>query len=348
MNFGIIGAGSIAAVHAKAISEMAGSELHSVYSRRIERADDLKKAYEVKVCGDLDDFLADPDLEIVTICTPSGTHGELAEKALLAGKHVMVEKPLEITTERIDQMIRMAGEQKKTLACILNRRFNPAIAAAKRAMESGRLGTVTSASCYVKWFRDQAYYDSAQWRGTWALDGGGCLMNQGIHTIDALIHLAGPVKAVRGAMTAQLAHTGIEVEDVAAAVIEFESGAMGVIEGSTCAWSRNGHPARVQLSGTEGSIFLADDAFEEWGFKDETEADEEIRSNLMAGSGPALGAADPEAISYEQHQRNFEEVVAAIGEGREPMTSAAEARKSVAVIEAIYASARQSGTRVAV
>jgi len=348
MNFGIIGAGSIAGVHAKAISEMEGHSLHSVISRRPEGADSLKAEYAPIVFTDLKEFLADENLDVVTICTPSGAHGEAAKLALLAGKHVLVEKPLEVTTERIDQLMHIAGASEKTLACILNRRFNPAMDAAKKAMSDGRLGTMTSASCYVKWFRDQAYYDSADWRGTWALDGGGCLMNQGIHAIDSLIHLAGPVRAVRGAAAGRLAHTGIEVEDTACAVIEFESGACGVIEGSTCSWSKNGHPARIQLTGNEGSIFMADEAFEVWEFKDETSADDQLRQDLMKGAGPALGAADPKAISYEQHQRNFEEVVAAIEEGREPATSAAEGRKSVAVIEAIYRSAQSGGQRMLV
>ena len=346
MNFGIIGAGSIASIHAKAISEMSGHALHSICSRRAESAEDLKNTYGLRVFSDLNEFLADPDLDIVTICTPSGAHGEAARAALLAGKHVIVEKPLEITTERIDQLKYIADAGKQTLACVLNRRFNPAMDAAKAAMEQGRLGTLTSASCYVKWFRDQAYYDSAEWRGTWALDGGGCLMNQGIHAIDSLIHLAGPVRSVRGGAAGRLAHTEIEVEDTACAIIEFENDACGVIEGSTCAWSKDGHPARIQLAGTEGSIFLADEAFESWDFKHEAPEDEAIRKTLMKGAGPALGAADPKAISFEQHQKNFEEVVAAIEEGREPSTSVAEARKSVAVIEAIYRSAQNNGQRM--
>jgi predicted dehydrogenase len=146
--------------------------------------------------------------------------------------------------------------------------------------------------------------------------------------------------------TACLAHERIEVEDMAVAIVEFENGARGVIEGSTCSWSRNGHPGRVQICGTDGSVFLADEAFEVWEFKNERPEDAGIRQNLMRGNQPAMGANDPKAIQFHQHQRNFEEVVGAIREGREPSTSAQEARKAVALIEAIYQSAAGGGAKV--
>ena len=342
MNFGIIGSGMIARIHAQAIAAMDGGTLHSVFNHRAEGAATLAAAHGIRAFSDFGEFLADPELDIVTICTPSGAHFEPALAALAAGKHVIVEKPLEITTARIDQMIAAAAAAGQSLSSVLNRRFTPAMAAFKTAAAAGRFGQLTSASCYVKWFRDQAYYDSAPWRGTWALDGGGVLMNQAIHTIDALIHLAGPVRSVQAA-TACLAHTGIEVEDSAVALVEFENGARGVIEGSTCAWSKTGHPARVQLAGTAGSVFLADEAFEVWDFQDEQPGDGQIRASLMHNSAPGLGANDPAAIRFLQHQRNFEEIVTAIHHGRPPATSASEARKAVAVIEAIYQSARDGG-----
>ena len=345
MKFGIVGTGSISGVHAKAIAAMEGSTLHSVFNHRLESAERLASEYLVKAFSDIDRFLADPELEIVTIATPSGAHFDPALAALRAGKHVVCEKPLEITTARIDEMIAAAAASGKTLAAILNRRFHPAMAAFKTACEQARFGKLTSASCYIKWFRDQAYYDSAAWRGTWALDGGGALMNQGIHSIDALLYLAGPVKSVQ-ANTSCLAHDRIEVEDTALAMLEFENGARGVIEGSTCNWSSTGHPARIQLCGTEGSVFLADESFEVWDFKNPMAQDEEIHQKLMRGSEAGLGANDPKAINFLQHQRNFEEVVRAIQEGSEPSTSSREARKSVALIEAIYQSAASGGVKV--
>jgi UDP-N-acetyl-2-amino-2-deoxyglucuronate dehydrogenase len=272
MKFGIIGAGMIGHFHAKAITAMTGGELHSVFDLRAEAAEKIAEEYGGKAYSNIDDFLADPELEIVTIGTPSGAHLDPALAALNAGKHVICEKPLEITTERIDQLMAAAAKNGKTLSAVLNRRFHPGMDAFKKAADEGRFGKLTSASAYVKWYRDQAYYDSAGWRGTWALDGGGALMNQSVHTVDALLYLAGPAKSVQ-AVTACLAHERIEVEDSIVATVEFENGALGVIECSTCTWSKAGHPARVQLAGTDGSVFLADEAFEIWDFREEKPED---------------------------------------------------------------------------
>jgi len=335
----------IGGFHAKAIAAMTGGTLIGAADRVLERTQAFAEQYNTQAYDSVEAMLADSEIEVVTIGTPSGAHFDPAMAAIAAGKHVIIEKPLEITTERIDQMMAAAKTKNVTLAAVLNRRFHPGMDAFKNAVNKGRFGKLTNASAYVKWFRDQAYYDSAGWRGTWALDGGGALMNQSIHTIDALIYLAGPVKSVQ-ANTACLAHTDIEVEDIAVAILEFESGARGVIEGSTCTWSKDGHPARVQLAGTEGSVFLADEAFEIWDFKNETDQDEAIRAQFMKGSEAGLGANDPSAINFYQHQRNFEEVVNAIKEGREPSTSANEARKSVELIQAIYKSAQNNGAKI--
>ena len=331
--------------HAKAITAMTGGTLHSVFDLRQEAAKKLASEYGGTAYSDMAEFLADKELEIVTVGTPSGAHLEPSLAALNAGKHVICEKPLEITLERIDQLTAAAAANGKTIAAVLNRRFHPGMDAFKKASDEGRFGTLTNASAYVKWYRDQAYYDSAGWRGTWALDGGGALMNQSIHTVDSLLYLAGPVKSVQ-ANAACLAHERIEVEDIVVAIVEFESGARGVIECSTCTWSKDGHPARVQLSGTEGSVFLADEAFEIWDFMEERPEDAEIQATLMKGQEAGLGANDPSAINFYQHQRNFEEVVNAIAEGREPSTSASEARKPVALITAIYESAQNDGKKI--
>lgn len=345
MKFGIIGAGMIGHFHAKAITAMTDGTLHSVFDLRQEAADKLAEEYGGKAYSNLAEFLEDDDLEIVTVGTPSGAHLDPTLAALNAGKHAIVEKPLEITTARIDQLMAAAQENGKTLAAVLNRRFHPGMDAFKKAADEGRFGTLASASAYIKWYRDQAYYDSAGWRGTWALDGGGSLMNQSIHTVDALLYLAGPVKSVQ-ANTALLAHERIEVEDHCVAILEFQNGARGVIEASTCTWSKDGHPARVQLSGTDGSVFLADEAFEMWDFRQEQSEDQEIKATLMKGQEAGLGANDPSAINFYQHQRNFEEVVTAIRNDRQPSTCASEARKSVEVITAIYESAKNDGKKI--
>jgi predicted dehydrogenase len=345
MKFGIIGAGMIGRFHARAIQEMAGGELHSVFDLRTEGAEKLASEFGAKSFTDITAFLADPELEIVTIGTPSGSHLDPAIAALNSGKHVICEKPLEVTPARIDQMIAAAAINGKTLAAVLNRRFHPAMEHFKAAAMRGRFGKITSASCYVKWWRTQEYYDSAGWRGTWALDGGGALMNQSIHTIDALLHIAGPVKAVTARMDL-IAHERIEVEDAAIALIEFENGALGVVEGSTACWSATGHPAEVQVCGTKGSVFLADEAFKIWDFADSSTEDLFVRENLMTTSAKGLGANDPTAINVTGHIRNFEEVIQSIEQNRESIVCAAEARKAVTLICAIYQSAREGGKRI--
>ena len=346
MKFGIIGSGMIARFHAKAIEAMPGSELGSIYSRNAASSRAIGEEFGCQAFDDLDAFLADPKLEIVTIATPSGAHLEPSVAAARAGKHVICEKPLEITTDRVDQMAAVGKECGVTISGIFNRRFNPGLVALKRAVDEGRFGQISLADAYIKWYRDQEYYDSGQWRGTWELDGGGALMNQSIHAIDQLLFVAGPIKSVV-ATTATLAHGHIEVEDTAVALLEFASGAKGVIQGSTACWSKNGHAAEVQICGDCGSAFLADDKFRIWEFKEEGPEDEKIRAEQMIKDDAiGQGANDPSAISFSAHQRNFEDVVQAIQENREPLVNATEARKAVALINGIYESARNDSKKV--
>ncbi len=343
MKFGIVGTGMIAHFHAQAINAMADGTLHSCYNINTEKADAFADKYDIKSYATLDDFLTDPELEIITIGTPSGSHLDPALAAIKAGKHVICEKPLEVTPERIDQLITASEEHQVTLAAILNRRFNPSVVALKEAVAKGRFGTLSLVEASIKWYRDQAYYDSAAWRGTWALDGGGALMNQSIHIIDQLIHTVGPVKRVTASM-ACLAHENIEVEDTAVAILEFENGAKGIVQGSTACWSSTGHPAEVNICGSKGSVFLADEHFKVWDFTEPAPEDAEVHEKLMANDGAkGLGANDPNAINFTGHQRNFEEVVNAIKEGRRPSVDCHEARKAVALICAIYESARNDG-----
>ena len=343
MKFGIIGTGMIANFHAKAIEAMQGSSLHSCYDRNLQRSAEFATQNGIKTFATLEEFLADPELDIITIGTPSGTHLEPALAALKAGKHVICEKPLEVTPERIDPLISASEVNGVTLAAILNRRFNESVVMLKNAVDAGRFGTITLVEASIKWYRTQAYYDSAGWRGTWALDGGGALMNQSIHIIDQLIHTVGPVKRVCGTM-ALLAHKNIEVEDTAVAILEFENGAKGIVQGSTACWSATGHPAEVNICGSEGSAFLADERFRVWDFKTPAPQDAYVHANLMATKGvQGLGANDPNAINFTGHQRNFEEVVNAIKEKRRPSVDCHEARKAVSVICAIYESAKHDG-----
>jgi len=348
LGFGIVGVGMISEFHAKALQAMTGAELVACFSRQPDKAAAFAERHGGSGYSDYSAFLADERLDVVTICTPSGAHMEPVIAAAAAGKHIVCEKPLEVTTERVDRMVETCDETGVMLAGIFPRRFNPATELLKQAVESGRFGRIAMADAYVKWWRTQAYYDSGAWRGTWALDGGGALMNQSIHTIDLLLHVMGDVKSVR-AETRLVAHSGIEVEDTAVAMLEFESGALGVIQGSTACWSAEGHPAEVQITGSGGSVFMADDRFRVWEFQEETDADAAVRADYGVGGGVGdgggAGAADPSAIDYAWHQRNFEDAVVALREGCAPAIDGREARRSVALIQAIYRSAARGGQK---
>ena len=201
------------------------------------------------------------------------------------------------------------------------------------------------ADAYVKWWRSQDYYDSGAWRGTWALDGGGALMNQSIHTIDLLLHVMGDVTSVR-AETRRVAHYGIEVEDTAIAMLEFANGALGVIQGSTACWSAEGHPAEVQITGSEGSVFMSDDKFRVWEFRRPRPEDDDVRKHLGVNDNAAgAGAADPSAIDFAWHQRNFEDAIRSLEERSAPAIDGHEGRRSVALINAIYRSAAAGGEK---
>lgn len=344
-SIGIIGGGMIAAFHAKAIRAMEGVEFAGVYIRNPERAQAFHEKHQCSTFTDLDEFLKLDHLDIVTVATPSGAHLEGIRAAVIAGKHVICEKPLEITPDRVMEAQKLANENGVLLGGIFNRRFNESVSRLKKAVEAGRFGQIITCEANIKWYRDQAYYDSGAWRGTWELDGGGALMNQSIHTIDLLIYFLGMPKRLT-ASVGTLTHQKIEVEDTAVAMLEFENGGKGVIQGSTSVWSEKGNPAEIHIYGSKGSVILADEQFRVWDFKEPHESDAYVREHLMSDSEEAQGANDPNAIKFLGHQRNFQNFVAAV-EGRESLkVDGEEALKPVVLINAIYESARNDGSWV--
>ncbi len=341
IGFGIIGTGTIARVHAKAVSEMTGVKLVACYDILPERAEAFADEYGIKSFSSLDDFLSDSELDVVTITTPSGAHLEPALAAIEHRKNVIIEKPMEVTTERIDLLIRKAEENHVILSGVFQSRFHEAPLLVKKAIEDGRFGRVTLIDAQIKWYRTQEYYDQVSWRGTWKLDGGGALMNQGIHAIDLLCWLGGDVRNVSG-RTATLGHKNIEVEDTAGAVLEFKNGAVGIIEGTTCCYP--GFLKRIEVCGTEGSAIIEEESLKCWKFKNETEEDEKIREKFINFTATGGGASDPKAIGWHGHRSVFENVVDALRKGSRPSITGEEARKSVALIEAVYRSARENRT----
>ncbi len=343
VGFGIIGCGNIAPIHARSISEIDGARLVAVADVAKDRAEKLAGPYGATAFADYREMLERDDIQAVSLCLPSGMRCEFGEACAAAGKHVLSEKPLEVSTERIDRLIRATDNAGVLLGCIFQSRFADSSRAIRDALDQGRFGKLVLGDAYIKWYRSQEYYNSGQWRGTKKLDGGGALMNQGVHQIDLLLWFMGKPKRVYG-RTALVAHTGLEVEDIATATIEFENGAMGVIEGSTAIW--HGHPARVEVHGTTGSAVVEDGQLKFWKFKDETAEDAEIMRTLGEDKTLGSGAGDPlAALSHGGHKRQIEDFVEAIQTGRRPFVEGREARRAVELIEAIYASAA-SGTPV--
>ena len=337
----IIGCGMIAKFHAKAIAEIKGSKLVACHSRSLDKANEFAAAFGGTGYDDLRKMLANPAVDVVTICTPSGAHLEPGLEAAKAGKHVLVEKPLEVTTARCDKLIDACSKAGVQLGTIFPSRFHQSAQLMKAAVEKGRFGTISLAAAYVKWFRTQAYYDSGKWRGTWELDGGGALMNQAIHSVDLLLWLMGPVKSV-SAMTALRAHERIEVEDAATAILEFESGALGTIEATTAAYP--GTLKRIEIAGAHGSATLEEEAIKQWSFSKAVKSDakilEQMTSNVTGG-----GAADPAAIGHKAHRDLFVNFLHGIKNGLPCSIDGLEGRRSVELITAIYKAAKR-GTRL--
>lgn len=336
--FAITSLGMIADFHARAIQAMTGGRLVACHSRRAEAVDEFAEKFGCRPYHDYDELLADDEVEILTICAPSGAHLDYCLPAIEAGKHLIVEKPLEVTLERCDRMIAAAEKAGVMLGAVFPSRFVEASNVVKKAIDEGRLGKVTLADVYVKWHRTQEYYDSGGWRGTWELDGGGALMNQSIHGIDLLQWLVGPVKSV-SAVTGILAHERIEVEDCAVAALEFENGALGTIEGTTAAWP--GFLKRIEISGDAGTIMMEEDNIVTWKFEEERAEDDEVRRRFSGGDTVGGGASDPSAIKFDKHTSNFEAFVEALDSGEKPELDGREGRKALEIILAIYESARK-------
>jgi predicted dehydrogenase len=336
IGFGIVGCGMISNFHARAIAEIPGAKLVACHSRRLESAQKLGSEYGAAAYDDLDAMLEHPGVDVVTICTPSGAHLEPALKAAKAGKHLIIEKPLEITLKRCDKIIEACSDNNVILSTVFPSRFHQSSLLLKEAVDKGRFGTLTLGDAYVKWFRTQEYYDSGQWRGTWELDGGGALMNQAIHSVDLLTWLMGPVVEI-SAQTATLAHDRIEVEDVATASLKFANGAIGVIEATTAAFP--GMLKKIEIHGSDGSAVIEEEDIKVWEFRKKTARDKKIIEQYNSVTDTGGGAADPTAIGHAAHAKQFRDVLKAIKKNSSTAIDGREGRRSVEIILAIYKAA---------
>lgn len=334
--FGIIGCGMIANFHAKAIQALPNARLCAVQSRSEANARRVGEAYGVEWTTHLDELLSRPDIDVVTVCTPSGAHLEPVLAAAQAGKHVIVEKPLEVTLERCDAAIKACEKAGVLLAGVFPSRFHEVSQLIRRTVDSGRFGRLTLADATVKWWRSQEYYDKGGWKGTRALDGGGALMNQSIHAVDLLQWMMGPVEQI-AAFTATLAHERVEVEDTAVACLRFASGALGVVEGTTSVYP--GFFKKLEISGTKGSVILQEEDLTFWQFEDERPEDATIRAEFGRKTQTGGGASDPAAIGFEGHRKQFAEFLDCLDTGKPLTVDGQEARKAVEIILGIYRAA---------
>ncbi|WP_433607760.1 Gfo/Idh/MocA family protein [Dactylosporangium sp. CA-139114] len=337
LNVAIVGSGIIGANHAEAIARHPRLTVAALVDARIEAAEALAAKLDPhpSVHLTLAEALAAHDIDLVSICTPSGLHIAAAEETLAAGAHLLVEKPLDtdLAKARAFAKVAEAAAGRGLVASVVSQhRFDPATAALLGAVRAGRLGRITSAVVSMPWWRDQAYYDSADWRGTWAFDGGGALANQGIHLVDQMLALLGRPAEVY-AQTALVCHERIEVEDLAAATIRFASGALAVLHATTGAWP--GLPVRLALHGTEGSAVLHDDQLESF----HTAGDPGLGAADLVPAADLYGAAKAPDGFVTGHLRQYQDIVEAIETGRDPGVRIQDGLLALGLVRAVYVSA---------
>jgi len=347
--FGIVGAGTVAAMHADAIAALPSARLVAVTDVDVSAAEALAASRGAAAERDLDALLARGDVDVVCVCVPSGQHAELGMRAGKAGKHLVVEKPVDVTLEAADRLIRAARAAGVALTVISQHRFDPGLIEARRLIDEGALGRLVLGEASTKWYRSQAYYDSAAWRGTWAMDGGS-LLNQGIHYVDLLRWCMGPVAEVTAVCTTQ-AHQ-IEAEDTSLAIVRFTSGAVGTIMSSTAAFP--GFPQRLEITGTKGTVIIEDGRLVSRAFGTPAQPADSGAQPADSGAQPADSgaqpadrpgaAADPAALDVSGHAAQLADLLAAIDEGRAPAVDGEAGRAALEIVCAVYESSRLGRT----
>jgi UDP-N-acetyl-2-amino-2-deoxyglucuronate dehydrogenase len=336
VNIGLIGGGNITETHARAALAIPGVQIAAVYGTNAEKIAKLCREHGGTPYRDFDAFLKHRPMELVILGSPSGLHATQGMAATRSGLHVLTEKPLEINTARADALIETAKQCGVKLGVIFQDRMKPHIRQLKSWVDQGLLGKILFIDARVKWYRPPEYYASSRWRGTLALDGGGALINQGVHTVDLLLWLFGDVVRVQG-RTATLLHK-IEAEDTASAVLEFASGAVGTLQATTAAYP--GYPRRVEVTGTEGTVILEHDRIVAADLKSAVGASTSL---IESGDDKNQSASSAAVGDFRGHQAVLEDFLTAIRENRAPACDGAEGRRSVALVEAIYRAAKNSG-----
>lgn len=332
LGFGIVGCGLISKFHATAIKELQKAELVGVFDNYRTNAVRFAEEFPCKVFDTYEDMLKCEDIDIITICTPSGLHAPLAIEAANAKKHIVVEKPMSITNQQISEVIK-ACEENNVKTCVISQlRFSKAVRFLKKVVDEGVLGKILIGDLNMKYYRSPEYFATSSWKGTWKMDGGGALMNQGIHGIDMLLYLMGPVKNVYGSVKTMV--HDIETEDTAIASVEYESGAMGTIHATTSV--SPGYPRTIEINGTNGTVVLQEDSILKWDVPDY-----EIPSELLwSEQKKNRSFHDPGKISTLNHKLQLDDMINAIQEDREPMITIYDGKKPVELILSIYESSK--------
>lgn len=325
IRFGILGAGTIGDVHARAIAELDGAELCAICDVKAARAEEYATKYGVKAYCEYEKMLADDEIDAISICTPSGMHAEQAIKALSFGKHVLLEKPMALTASDAKAVCEAAEASGKVLSVIFQMRYTDDIQYAKKILQEGKLGTLTFCDLYMKYWRDRSYFEVSPWRGTFAMDGGGALMNQGIHGVDIMHYLCGAPTLLRAKVKTRV-HS-IETEDTAIAAVEYPSGALGVIEASTS--SNPGFDRRIEINGSRGYLIIVDAHIEKLFIDGEMIIEKKITSG-------AATASDPTKMSHDRHLLQIKNFVGAINGEEALISTAQDGYAAVKFIEEIY------------
>lgn len=350
LRFAIVGCGAIATTHAEALRALPPGDalLAGCCDVVSGRAAEFSSRFQIPT-NELDALLTDPEIDAISFCTPSGMHAQQAIAALRAGKHVLVEKPMDIRLEACDAILAAQAESGRTFGVISQHRFDPASTLVKQTLDSGGLGKPFLFEARIPWLREQDYYDSGDWRGTLALDGGGALMNQGIHTVDLLRWFAGPLRSVYARMQTS-AHDRIDVEDVVAATIELESGAIANLMASTAIYP--GFPASLSVYGTLGTAVIRGDRLESLHVRGQAPiAGESATAHAIhiATSGTRAAVAQAGALSAasaqssvwgDAHRKQFADFIRCCRIGARPVVDGVEGRNAVELVLAVYESAR--------
>lgn len=334
MNYsiGLVGTGAAAELHASALEKVTGGNLEAVYSRTKKNGMEFAEQWGIDYVNDFEKLIQMEKIDFISICTPTGTHSEYGIPAAKAGKDLVIEKPLETTPERCDNVIHAVKEQGAQLSVIFQNRFKSPVKKIKKAIEEGNLGKLVIGKAEINWYRSREYYENS-WKGTKKYDGGGALINQGIHTIDLLQWLMGKVKKVNGKVKT-LKHE-IEGEDTGVATLEFEQGTLGIITGSTAVYP--GLEERLGLYGTQGSTELRGNKITTW--ETSTEGNGSGPEDELSEAGSS-GASAPMDVDSENHRKQWQEIIDKTEKGGEPPVSGTEAKKSVEIINAIYESSK--------